>query len=612
VSGPTGDEPGVTLFGIAGSHGVAIGPAVVIERADRAFPRRTIRQTEADDEFRRFEAAVADVQAGWRAMIGKLPEGRPEGAILDAYVLMVGDGLLAREVRTQIHEQRRSAEWAVATAVRGLAQQLFAVDDPYLRERSHDVDFVGHQLVRSMIAAAAPKSDADGQSIRVSEAAIVVAHDLSPADTAAMHSSGVLGFVTEVGSRTSHTSIMARALEIPAVVGVEGALARVAPGDLLIVDGLRGTVVVRPNDAELDEAHRRTARYRAMAEKLSKSRDVPAATQEGTRVKLGANIELPDESRVALEHGAEGVGLYRTEFLYVDKKAPPSEEQQLEAFRKVVSAMGERPVTLRTFDIGGDKFVSSFKLPSELNPMLGLRAVRLALTEPEVLLAHLRAMVRASAFGTVRVMVPLVCTVDELAQVRALLEQAQAEVRARGQAAAARIPLGAMIETPAAAMTADLFAREADFLSIGTNDLVQYAVAVDRGNRALAHLATPLQPSVLRLIDGVLKAGDEHRCPVSVCGQMASEPLGALLLVGLGVRELSMEPLAIPEVKAALSRVRLDELEAIAAQALASRSARAVEELLGDALEPRVHDLVTGQPAPESVRSPVSSSRLRK
>jgi phosphotransferase system enzyme I (PtsI) len=405
-----------------------------------------------------------------------------------------------------------------------------------------------------------------------------------------------VGFVTEIGSRTSHTSIMARALAIPAVVGVHDALQRIGTGDLLVVDGLRGRVVINPDEEQLDEAERRAARYTAMAKELGGRRDLPAISKDGVTVALYANIELPDEAVIAREHGAEGVGLYRSEFLYVNRVHPPDEEEQLAAFRRVLEAMQGRPVTLRTFDIGGDKFVTAFRVPEELNPMLGLRAVRLALSEPEVFLVHLRAMVRASAFGEVRIMVPMVATVDELRSVRELFERARSEVKARGEPMADDIPLGVMIEVPAAAIMAHRFAAAADFMSIGTNDLVQYTLAIDRTNRALAHLASPYEPAILRLIAGVIEAGRLASCPVSVCGEMASEVYGALLLLGLGLRDLSMESVAIPEIKEAIGRVKLSELESLAARSLQLESASEVEDILAEALEPRLRDLITGQP----------------
>lgn len=591
------------MIGLAGSHGVVVAPAVVLGNARARFRRRRIVSGHVDVERQRFDAAVAQVEDELRGKIANL-SGRIEASILEAYLLMVGDEVLADEVGKQIDDERRCADWAVWAATQALASKLGAVDDPYMRERSHDIEFVGELLLRALGG-----GDAVGILFDVTEPSIIVAHDLSPADTASMIGKPVVGFVTEVGSRTSHTAIMARALEIPAVVGLKDALSRIGTGDLLVLDGLRGRVIVAPSVDEVDDAERRASRYDAWARELNRKRDEPARTTDGVGMALRANIELPEEAAIARDHGAEGVGLYRTEFLYVNRRSPPSEDEQLDIFRRVLDVMGDRPVTLRTFDIGGDKFTTTFRMPDELNPMLGLRAVRLALAEPNVFLVHLRAMVRASAFGNVRVMIPLVSTVDELRAVRELLARAEDEVRAAGQPCADRIPLGVMIEVPAAAVMAHRFAEEADFMSIGTNDLVQYALAVDRTNRSLAHLASPFDPAILRLIHGVVVAGRAHDCPVSVCGEMASEPYGALMLLGLGVRELSMESVAVPEVKEAVGRVQLAEIERLAEIALEMATAAEVEELLADALEPRLHDIITGQP--DSVPGGRGSSRPR-
>lgn len=599
---------GEVLMGIAGSHGVVVARAVVVSTSRTGYARKRLKPGQGASEWKRFVDAVCEVQTDLRALVVGIEEGRPEASILEAYLLMVGDEMLARRVHDQIHQESRCADWAVAAATDAIGAQLGGVDDPYMRERRHDVEFVGERLLRALGGVSEP-----GMALAGEEPMIVVARDLSPADTAQMLSAPVVGFVTEVGSRTSHTSIMARALAIPAVVGVRDATQRIATGDLLVLDGLRGRVIIEPGEEQLEDAERRAARVHAMAVQLGASRDVPAVTKDGVRVALHANIELPDEAVVAVEHGAEGVGLYRTEFLYVNRKQPPSEEEQLDVFRRVITAMAPRPVTLRTFDIGGDKFVSSFQLPDELNPMLGLRAVRLALSEPEVFLTQLRAMVRASAFGEVRIMIPMVSTIDELTQVRALLERAKAQVVANGDPVTEQIALGVMIEVPAAAIMARAFAAEADFMSIGTNDLVQYTLAVDRTNRALALLASPYDPAILRLVDGVIRAGAEKACPVSLCGEMASDLYGALLLVGLGLRDLSMESVAIPEIKEALRRVELCDLEALAAHALELSTNMQVETLLEDALEKRMHDLLTSTPdsAPSSLRSPVSSQSSR-
>jgi phosphoenolpyruvate-protein phosphotransferase (PTS system enzyme I) len=579
-----------TLRGIAGSPGVVLGTAVVLGARRSTHPHRLVAQEEIDGEIARFEAAVEHAQQDLRDMAAKVGDRRAETSILEAYGLMVSDETLGDAVRGHIREGRKCAEWAVGAAIETLSAKLAAVSDPYLRERSHDIEFVGERLLRAF-----PGAGADEAIPRIEGPAIIVAHDLSPAATAGMVDEPVVGFVTEVGTRTSHTAIMARALEIPCVVGVNDALGRIATGDRLIVDGLRGIVVVRPAPAQLDEAHARSERYVALAKELQGSRGLATATKDGVPVTLRANVELPAEAILARDQGAEGIGLYRTEFLYIDRASPPTEEEQFEIFRAVVETMRPNPVVLRTFDIGGDKFVSTFQVPPEMNPMLGLRAVRLALSRPDVFLEQLRAMVRASAHGNVRIMVPMVASLGELRQVRALLAEAQADVRARGQPCAAEIPLGVMIEVPAAAVMVDLFAQEAAFLSLGTNDLIQYTLAVDRTSRSLAYLASPFDPAILRLIAGVLRAGEEWDCPVSICGAMASDPLAALLLLGLGLRDFSMEAAAIPEIKEAIRRVTLAEAEGVAAEVIRFHTAEEVEHGVAAAFAPRLYDLLTGE-----------------
>lgn len=581
---------GQRLQGIPGAPGVAIGRAIVMGAASATYPRRHIKPHEVPAEVQRFEEAVARAQRELRDMSKRVADRRAEASILEAYLLMVGDEALADGVKTQIAEERRSAEWAVVAACDHIAGRLGALDDPYLRERSHDVQFVGERLLRAFEGAEAGRSlpPLEGPSI-------LVAYDLSPADTAALVDEPVIGFVTEMGTRTSHTSIMARALEIPAVVGVSDALQRIATGDLVVVDGLRGAVIVHPGPTELSEAQARGERHVAHARELFEARDRAAVTADGVALRLLANVELPAEAILARDQGADGIGLYRTEFLYIDRAAPPTEDQQFEIFRAVVEALRPKPVTLRTFDIGGDKFVSTFQLPPEMNPMLGLRAVRLALSRPDVFLQHLRAMVRASAYGDVRIMIPMVAGLGELRQVRALLRQAQEEVRARGLACAEEIPLGVMIEVPAAAVLVDHFAREAAFLSLGTNDLIQYALAVDRTSRSLAYLASPFDPSILRLILNVIRAGRDFERPVSICGAMASDPLAAALLLGLGMRDFSMEAAAIPEIKETFRRITLAEAEAAAAEALLCATAEEVESCMAAAFGARLDDLLRGE-----------------
>jgi phosphotransferase system enzyme I (PtsI) len=566
---------------------------VLAGAAHASFARRNIRDHEVDTEISRFGEAVMRAQEGIRQVAERIRAGpaRAETSILEAYIAMLGDEMVAEGTERNIRINRQNAEWAVSNTIRELCDRFDDISDPYLAERRHDVAFVGERLLRAL---AGP--DRVSTVPKLVQPSIIVSHDLSPADTAAMVKEPVLAIVAEVGSRTSHTSIMARALEIPAVVGLVDALSVIGPGETVIVDGFRGEVTVSPSPEMIADGYARAERHNAMVRQLRGDRDRQTATADGIDIHLRANVEFPAEALLALDYGAEGIGLYRTEFLYVDRSSPPSEDEQYELYRGVLETVAPRPVTLRTFDIGGDKFVSTFQVPPEMNPALGLRAVRLALSRPDIFLVHLRAMVRASAHGELRIMIPMVASLREFSEVRRLLHQAQEEIDARGQKRAPSIPLGVMIEVPGAAVIADLFAREADFLSLGTNDLVQYALAIDRTSRTLAYLASPFDPSVLRLIANVVKAAQKHHRPLSVCGAMASDPLAAVLLVGMGLRDLSMESAAIPEIKEALRRVPLHEAAEVAAEALAQESSDEVERTVAAAFAPRLFDLLADEP----------------
>jgi len=587
---------GLVLKGIAGSPGVAVGPALVVGDTKAAYARRHIPTAAIDAELERLARAVEDAKRHVREVSARLPAAPLEtNAILDAYLTMIGDPMLLDRIAHKVKEEKKCAEWAVAQACDEIAKMFAPAEagerDAYIAERRHDVEFVCDRLLRELTG--------DTKQIvpRLDQPMVVVARDLSPADTAGMVREPVIAFVTEIGTRTSHTAIMARALEIPAVVGAGDALSAVRTGDTLIVDGLRGEVIVNPNEITIEEARGRGARHLAFARGLLSARNTPCVTRDGEPVSLKANVELPAEAILALDHGAEGIGLYRTEFIYIDRTTMPTEDEQYELYRAVVEAVAPRPVTLRTFDIGGDKFASSFQLPAEMNPALGLRAVRLALSRPDVFLTQLRAMLRASAHGDLRIMVPMVASVQELREVRRLLGRAMNEVDAAGHKRAKHVPLGIMIEVPSAVVMADVLAREAEFFSIGTNDLIQYTLAIDRGNRSLAPLASPFHPAILRMIRQVTRAASAHGVPVALCGAMASDPLAAVLLVGLGLRELSMEAAAIPEIKEALRRVSTQDCERAGEAALALDTAEAVEELVAGTFAPGLFDLLTGSGA---------------
>jgi phosphotransferase system enzyme I (PtsI) len=592
------------IKGIAGSPGVAVGPALVIGEMRAAYTRRHIHTAQMDAELLRVRHAVDAAKASLKDVSDRMgATARAHAPILDAYLLMLDDPLLHDRVTRKIRLEKKCAEWAVASASEdilqlfhqstGSATRATPADDErdaYILERQHDVEFVSDRLLRALMGE-------PGHVIpRLDQPMIIVARDLSPADTAGMVREPALAFITEVGTRTSHTSIMARALEIPAVVGVADALNSIRTGDMVIVDGLRGEVTLHPDERAIADANARSARHLAFARGLLAARAQPCVTASGEILALKANVELPAEAILAIDHGAQGIGLYRTEFLYIDRSTQPTEDEQYELYRAVVEAVSPHPVTLRTFDIGGDKFASTFALPAEMNPALGLRAVRLALSQPEVFMTQLRAMVRASAHGDVRIMVPMVTSVHEMREVRRLLLQSMNEIDARGLARAPELPLGMMIEVPTAAIMADVFAREAEFFSIGTNDLIQYSMAIDRTSRTLAPFASGFDPSILRLIDGVCRVAIARGIPVSLCGAMASDPLAAPLLLGLGLRELSMEAAAIPEIKEAIRRMTISECEAAAKQALSCDCAEAVEELVARLFAPRFYDLLAGSP----------------
>lgn len=586
------DEP-ITLVGIAGAPGVGVGEAIVLEPRTVSYVRRSVSAEEVADEERRFFGAVRLVQHELSCIVDKdKREQSIEWSILEAYVLMVGDETLARAVCDNIRAQLQCVEWAVSTAIETLSAALAAQEDPYLRERSHDFEFVGERLLRALTGAGARRSLPE-----TTEPCVLLARDVSPADLVAVGRDRIFAIATEIGTRTSHTAILARAMQIPCVLGVEGLLDHAVSGQRVVVDGLRGAVTLRATTEDVERGALRGERQKRLATSLRVDVARPAALASGETVAMYANLELSGDAETASTSGADGVGLYRTEFLYAERHDLPTEEEQTAHYTKVVKLFRGRPVTIRTFDVGADKNVPSFGLPPERNPALGFRAVRIALARREIFGAQLRAIVRASAHGDVRVMVPMVATLRELHQAHEAFREAIAAVDAAGHPRAAQIPLGVMIEVPSVAILADLFAPHAAFFSIGTNDLIQYTLAVDRTSPQLAALASPFDPSVLRLIHRVVQVARATEKPLSVCGAMASDPLAALLLVGLGMRSLSMEPAAIPEIKAALLRVTREELELVARQALDLPTAQDVEHLLAVSFAPRVFDLLSGDAA---------------
>ena len=568
--------------GIPASPGIGAGPIVRYETEELKVRDIRIPPAGVAREIERFHAALdaarkdlSRIRDGIAAELGK-----HEAEIYDAHLLILDDPELKRAVEHGIRDEGRNAAFVFRAHMSGVAARLEQVNDEYLRERRADVLDVERRVLRYLLG------DGPRAAVALERPAVLVAHELSPSDAALLDRSKVLGFVTEVGSRGSHAAIVARGRGIPAVVSVRGLMQRVKAGDTGVVDGFAGEFELNP------DAERRAffdARRDALADEertLAGIHDQPAATLDGRRIELAANIELPAEAEQVLAAGADGVGLFRTEFFYLGRPELPSEEEQYAAYRGVAERLAPRPVIFRTMDLGGDKVASYLGTTHETNPFLGWRGIRFALHHPEVFRAQLRALYRASAHGRARVMFPMVSSEAELLRARDLCREARAELDRAGQAYDRELPLGIMIETPSAVWMADVLARHADFFSIGTNDLTQYTLAMDRDNERLAHLYEPLEPAVLRSIRHTVAQGRAAGRWVGVCGEMAGEPRTAVLLAGLGVDELSMSSYDLPRVKAAIRGVRYDHARALAEQAVALSSARAVKELLQERLDP--------------------------
>ena len=565
--------------GVAASPGVAMGPAVVLGRELIKFPRRRVDLQEVGDEIERLRWATAVSAAQLAGVVSQLSATDSVGrSIIESHQVMLRDDALIGATERLISDRGINAEWALSETVAQLCQMFDNIDDPYLRERRNDIDFVSQRLLRNLTGRHGGRRLA-----KLEEPAVIVAHDLSPAETAEMIGKPIVGFVTAMGSRTSHTAIMARSLEIPAVVGLGEIAEIITPGDTVVVDGLLGEVIIEPEAEERRALQLRSLEFLEKTRSLLRNRSLPCETVDGRQIELLANIEFPAEAPVAMEHGAEGIGLYRTEFLFVNRDGLPTVDEQYAVFKTVVETVAPRPVTLRTFDIGGDKYVSTFKLPEELNPALGLRAVRLGLRMPDVLKDQLKAMLRAAVHGEVRIMFPMISGVAELRACVRLLHEAAAELEAAGIEHVPRPPVGCMIEVPSAVMTADLLAREVDFFSIGTNDLIQYTLAIDRASEHVAHLYHPLHPAVLRAIDSVVRAAKAARIPVGTCGAMAEESLNALVLIGLGLDFLSTTPLSIPHVKHVVRMGSAAMAEEVVQEVLGLATAEEVEVFVLDA-----------------------------
>jgi len=572
-----------------------VGKALVVESRRPRVKRESLDPDRIPLEISRLRQALEVSRRQIQEIQERIAKevGPQYARIFDAHLLILEDRWLAEQATTLIQKQRVNAEFAVQEVLDPVRQALSRVEDGYLRERRTDVDDVGDRLVRNLMG---QRGSFHVEGMRGE--AIVFARDLSPSDTAQLHRDAVLGLATETGGRTSHSAIMARSLEIPAVVGVEQICAEVQNHETVILDGMEGVVILSPDVETLTRYHARKQQLEYAGLALHKLGGLPAETQDGYRVRVTANIEFPEELPAVRDHGAEGVGLYRTEFLYLNRPDLPNEEEHFSVYCAVAAQMHPRPTVIRTLDFGGDKLASAIQLAAEENPSLGLRAIRLCLHRPDMFRAQLRAILRASAFGTLRIMYPMISGVAEIRAANAILEDVKAELRREGVAFDPEIQVGAMIEIPSAAMIADLLAREVDFFSVGTNDLIQYALAIDRINEQVAYLYEPLHPAVLRLIWSVVSAAHNEGIWISMCGEMAADPLHALFLVGLGFDELSMTPAAIPLMKRIIRSVTYGQAAEVAHRVFGCATASEVEGLLRQEMRARFPEYFAGDALP--------------
>jgi phosphotransferase system enzyme I (PtsI) len=564
------------LNGIPASPGIAVAPVFLFAIEDaQAVPLRRIAVSEVAAEWERFRAAVEKAKQEVTVLRDKAmaEAGEEQAAIFESHLLMIDDPDIRERMERSLGSSLVNVERVLMDIERELVEKLDKAEDASLRERVTDIKDVSRRILGHLL-------EREGPSLAgISEDVVLVARDLLPSDMISMNRARVKAVITEAGGRTSHVAILARAFEIPAVLGVAGALSRLRDAKIVSVDGDRGLVVADPDEAALSLAA--VARDEAAAHllELAALRDLPAVTSDGVRVLVKANIEVPEEAEAVLAHGADGIGLFRSEFLFLGGHVP-DEEEQLRAYRSVIEAMKGKPVTIRTLDIGGDKVLPELGAQDEKNPLLGWRAIRFCLSREDIFKIQLRAMLRAAVYGELRIMFPMIATGDELDRALVLVDEARAECLAKGQKVATELPVGIMIEIPGAAMTSDILARKADFFSIGTNDLIQYTMAVDRGNEKVAYLHEPYHPAVLRLVARTIENGKAAGIPVGMCGEMAADPASAVVLLGLGLEEFSMSSAAVPAVKRAIRSTSLEEAKAVAAAAMALSSSSEVAAYL--------------------------------
>jgi phosphotransferase system enzyme I (PtsI) len=573
---PEASHSGEQVFrGIPVSAGICRGKILVLDHSRPSISKHVLSPESLPEEVNRLERALIQTRHQILEIQRRVSKGMggEEGSIFDAHLLVLEDRTLLDEVVRVIQGEAVNAEYAFHSVAERYAASLAAIEDEYLRERATDMRDVTSRMLNNLLGLV---EETDLRFLK--EPCIIISHDLTPSNTAQLDKRNVLGFATDVGSKTSHTAIMARSLRIPAVVGLTDASARLESGQYALLDGFNGIIVVNPTDQTLFEYGELIRKHVTLEERFREVLLQPAVTLDGHRVLLSANIEGPQDTEAVKGCGADGVGLFRTEYLFINREVPPSEEQQYQAYREAAQALKPLPLVIRTLDLGGDKFLAHRPGPREMNPFLGWRAIRLCLQEQDIFRDQLRAILRAGAEGNIKMMYPMISGLDELNQANALVERCKDELRAENVPFDEHLEIGAMIETPSAVIVADSLAKRLKFFSIGTNDLIQYSLAVDRMNEKIAHLYEPTHPAIVRLIKATVVAAHQYQIPVCVCGEMASDPVLAPLLLGLGVDELSVAPALVPPVKFLVRRLKMSEASELAEFALRCESAA---EILG-------------------------------
>lgn len=577
TSNKSSKKQNVIIQGIGASPGFCVGAAFVLEKSHINIPKYWINNREVDSEIKRFRVALDKTKEEFNRIKDRLCkfEGKDQFRILESYNLIVKDDMLVKDTLESIRKDHINAEWALQCTLDKIKETFMKIDAEYFKERNSDVDHVGAQIIKYLLG------HKEESFLDIPKQSIIIAHDLSPADTSQLTKFKAKGFITELGGKTSHTAIISRALEIPSIVGCPMATLQIKTGDLLILDGEKGVVIIHPSDKCKKQYELEMRNYVEQERLLLRNIHFPAETKDHKRIKLSANIEMLEELDSLKEHGAEGIGLFRTEFSYLNREVLPEEEELLQEYKTVLKTVYPNYATIRTFDMGGDKIPLNHKYDThEPNPALGLRAIRLCLREKGMFKTQLRAMLRASVYGKLKILFPMISSLDELREVQSVLDKVKKELTKKEIEFDPNVKIGIMIEVPSAVMIADILAREVDFFSIGTNDLIQYSVAIDRANENLAYLYQPLHPAILRMIKMVVSAALKQQIEVSICGEMAGEPICILILLGFGLTELSMNALSIPKVKQIIRSVDYDIARSLLERALEMERAQEVEDFI--------------------------------